>query len=99
MFDPLRVNSIRDQLQDLLPAQTVSGGEPRSVLNNVLLAIGHGQPRLAVNQSITASGPTTITPSQIKVSARLGAKPGRMLGWRQAMRGCKKGRELMAQLP
>ncbi|WNG93706.1 hypothetical protein [Mycobacterium sp. ITM-2016-00318] len=48
MFDPLRVKSIRDQLQDLLPAQTVSGGEPRSVLNNVLLAIGHGQPRLAV---------------------------------------------------
>jgi Double-GTPase 2 len=48
MFDPLRVKSIRDQLQDLLPAQMFSGGDPRSVLNNVMLAIGRGQPRLAV---------------------------------------------------
>jgi hypothetical protein len=35
-------------LQDLLPAQMFSGGDPRSVLNNVMLAIGRGQPRLAV---------------------------------------------------
>lgn len=48
MFDPLRVKSIRDQLQDLLPAQMFSGGDPRSVLNNVMLAIGRGQPKLAV---------------------------------------------------
>jgi hypothetical protein len=48
MFDPLRVKSIRDQLQDLLPAQMFSGGDPRSVLSNVMLAIGGGQPRLAV---------------------------------------------------
>jgi hypothetical protein len=48
MFDPLRVKSIRDQLQDLLPAQIFSGSDPRSVLNNVMLAIGRGQPRLAV---------------------------------------------------
>ena len=48
MFDPLRVKAIRDQLQDLLPAQMFSGGDPRSVLNNVMLAIGRGQPRLAV---------------------------------------------------
>jgi Double-GTPase 2 len=48
MFDPLRVKSIRDQLQDLLPAQIFSGGDPRSVLSNVMLAIGRGQPRLAV---------------------------------------------------
>jgi hypothetical protein len=48
MFDPLRVKSIRDQLQDLLPAQMFSGGDPRSVLNNVMSAIGRGQPRLAV---------------------------------------------------
>jgi hypothetical protein len=48
MFDPLRVKSVRDQLQDLLPAQSSSGGDPRSVLNNVRLAIGPGQPKLAV---------------------------------------------------
>jgi hypothetical protein len=48
MFDPLRVKSIRDQLQDLLPAQMFSSGDPRSVLNNVMSAIGQGQPRLAV---------------------------------------------------
>ena len=28
MFDPLRVQSIRDQLHDLLPPQNVSGGDP-----------------------------------------------------------------------
>lgn len=48
MFDPLRVQSIRDQLQDLLPPQMVSGGDPRDVLNNVMMAIGPGEPRLAV---------------------------------------------------
>ncbi|OBF27648.1 hypothetical protein [Mycobacterium sp. ACS4331] len=48
MFDPLRVKAIRDQLQDLLPAQMFGGGDPRAVLNNVLMAIGPGQPRLAV---------------------------------------------------
>lgn len=48
MFDPLRVQSVRDQLQDLLPPQAVSGGDPRGVLSNVLAAIGPGQPRLAV---------------------------------------------------
>jgi len=48
MFDPLRVKSIRDQLQDLLPAQAVSGGDPRTVLNNLVMAIGRGQPKLAV---------------------------------------------------
>src|SRR6476620_2888479 len=48
MFDPLRVKAIRDQLQDLLPAQLFSGGDPRSVLNNVLMEVGPGQPKLAV---------------------------------------------------
>jgi hypothetical protein len=48
MFDPLRVQSIRDQLQDILPPQMVGGGDPRSVLKNVVDAIGPGQPRLAV---------------------------------------------------
>lgn len=48
MFDPLRVKGIRDQLADLLPAQSHSGADPRSVLTNVLAAIGAGTPRLAV---------------------------------------------------
>jgi hypothetical protein len=48
MFDPLRVKSIRDQLQDLLPTQNFSGGDPRTVLNNLLMAVGRGQPKLAV---------------------------------------------------
>lgn len=48
MFDPLRVKAIRDQLQDLLPPQPFSGGEPRSVLGNLLLAVNPGQPKLAV---------------------------------------------------
>lgn len=48
LFDPLRVQAIREQLHDLLPPQAYSGGDPRSVLSNVLRAIGHGGPRLAV---------------------------------------------------
>ena len=48
MFDPLRVKSIRDQLQDLVPEQTIGVGDPRSVLNNVVMAIGRGTPRLAI---------------------------------------------------
>jgi hypothetical protein len=48
MFDPLRVDSIRDQLADLLPAQNLSGGDPRGVLNHLMTAVGRGQPKLAV---------------------------------------------------
>lgn len=48
MFDPLRVQVIRDQLHDLLPPQSWSGGDPRSVLRNLLRTIGEGGPRLAV---------------------------------------------------
>lgn len=48
MFDPLRVKTIRDQLHDLLPAQVVSGGDPRTVLTNLLTAVRPGQPKLAV---------------------------------------------------
>jgi hypothetical protein len=48
MFDPLRVKGIRDQLHDLVPPQFYSGGDPRSVLSNVLTAVGGGQPKLAV---------------------------------------------------
>jgi Double-GTPase 2 len=48
MFDPIRVKEIRDQLYDLLPAQSYSAGDARALLSNVLLAIGAGRPRLAV---------------------------------------------------
>jgi hypothetical protein len=48
MFDPLRVKGIRDQLHDLLPAQSYSAGDPRALLTNVLLAIGPGRPKLAI---------------------------------------------------
>lgn len=48
MFDPLRAQVIRDQLHDLLPPQSWSGADPRSVLSNLLLTVGPGQPRLAV---------------------------------------------------
>jgi Double-GTPase 2 len=48
MFDPLRVKGIRDQLHDLLPAQSYSAGDPRALLANVLLAIGPGRPKLAI---------------------------------------------------
>lgn len=51
MFDPLRVQVIRDQLHDLVAPQSWSGVDPRSVLSNLLLAIGQRQPRLAVIMS------------------------------------------------
>lgn len=51
MFDPLRVQVIRDQLHDLVPPQSWSGVDPRSVLTNLLLAVGPGRPRLAVVMS------------------------------------------------
>lgn len=51
MFDPLRVQVIRDQLHDLVPPQSWSGADPRSVLSNLLLAVGRGQPQLAVIMS------------------------------------------------
>lgn len=51
MFDPLRVQVIRDQLYDLVPPQSWSGADPRTVLSNLLLVIGQGRPRLAVIMS------------------------------------------------
>lgn len=48
LFDPLRVDSVRDQLHDLVPAQERVGGDPRSVLRTVLSIIGTGTPNLAV---------------------------------------------------
>ena len=48
MFDPLKVESVRQQLHDLVPAQERVGGDPRSVLRTVLSIIGAGTPNLAV---------------------------------------------------
>lgn len=48
LFDPTRVPEVRNQLQDLIPAQLHSGGEPGLVLNNLNLLIGPGRPKLAI---------------------------------------------------
>lgn len=48
LFDPLRVQEIRDQLQDLVPAADILGGDPRSVLQTVMRLIGQGAPRLGI---------------------------------------------------
>jgi len=48
MFDPLKVDEISDQLQDLVPVQTNRGGDPRMVLRNVMKLIDRGSPKLAV---------------------------------------------------
>ncbi len=48
MFDPTRVPEVRNQLQDLIPAQLHQGGDPAVVLNNLNLLIGQGRPRLGV---------------------------------------------------
>lgn len=48
MFDPLKVEAIRHQLHDLVPAQERVGGDPRAVLRTVLGIIGEGTPNLAV---------------------------------------------------
>ncbi len=48
MFDPLRVPEISDQLQDLVPAQLHTGGDPATVLAHVLSLVGDGPARIAV---------------------------------------------------
>jgi hypothetical protein len=48
MFDPLKVQEVRDQLQDLVPSQTRIGGEPKTVLSQLLMRIGNGNPKVAV---------------------------------------------------
>ncbi|WP_026927061.1 hypothetical protein [Granulicoccus phenolivorans] len=48
LFDPTRVPEVRNQLQDLIPAQLHQGGDPAVVLNNLNFLIGQGNPRLAV---------------------------------------------------
>ncbi|MGU3291491.1 hypothetical protein [Williamsia sp. M5A3_1d] len=48
MFDPLKSQEIRDQLQDLIPSQQRLGGDPKTVLNNLSRQIASGRPKVAV---------------------------------------------------
>lgn len=48
MFDPLRVQEIRDQLQDLIPSQGALGGDPKTVLNKLLMVVGARAPKIAM---------------------------------------------------
>ncbi|PXW31300.1 UNVERIFIED_CONTAM: hypothetical protein DES50_10566 [Williamsia faeni] len=48
MFDPLKVDEIRHQLQDLVPMPSHHGGDPRTVLRTVMRLLGQGNPKLAV---------------------------------------------------
>jgi hypothetical protein len=48
MFDPLAVPEVRAKLQDLVPGQLQSGGNPHAVLTNLLALAGRQTPRLAV---------------------------------------------------
>lgn len=48
LFDPMRVEEVRDHLRDLIPTGAATGGDPREVLRTVMRLIGDGNPRLAV---------------------------------------------------
>lgn len=48
MFDPAKVTTVADLLQDLVPEQRKGVGDPHTVLNNVLRLIGNGTTRLAI---------------------------------------------------
>lgn len=48
MFDPLAISEIRDRLRDLVPQQLSLGGDPKTVLGNLLRLIGNGTPKVAV---------------------------------------------------
>lgn len=48
MFDPMRVQEVKDQLQDLVPTDQATGGDPTEVLRTVMRLIGNGTPKLAV---------------------------------------------------
>jgi double-GTPase-like protein len=48
LFDPMRVDEIKDHLRDLIPTSTATGGDPRDVLRTVMRLIDNGDPKLAV---------------------------------------------------
>lgn len=48
LFDPMRVQEVKDQLRDLVPTDHRTGGDPRDVLRTVMRLIDTGTPQLAV---------------------------------------------------
>lgn len=48
MFDPMRVDEVRELLRDLVPTGHTTGGDPRQVLRTVMRLIGDGTPKLGV---------------------------------------------------
>ncbi len=48
LFDPMRVEEVKDQLRDLIHTGATTGGDPRDVLRTVMRLIGEGNPKLAV---------------------------------------------------
>jgi len=46
LFDPMRVDEVRDHLTDLVPTDQATGGDPREVLRLVLRLVCRGQPVL-----------------------------------------------------
>ena len=48
MFDPKRVNQVQELLRGIEPEEDRTGGDPRTVLSNVLRTIGDGDPHIAV---------------------------------------------------
>lgn len=48
LFDPLRIESIREKLRGLVPEQEGVGGDPATVLNSLKGHIGAGRPSVAV---------------------------------------------------
>lgn len=89
MFDPTRVPEVRNQLQDLIPAQLHEGGDPAAVLNNLNLLIGQGRPRLGVvlskfdtMQTLTRVADTALSQIMSNAGAAFMRDPGtRMAGY------------------
>lgn len=89
MFDPTRVPEVRNQLQDLIPAQLYEGGDPAVVLNNLNMLIGPGTPRLGIvlskfdtMQTLTQVADTELSRVMSNAGAAFMRDPGaRMTGY------------------
>lgn len=86
MFDPTRVPEVRNQLQDLIPAQLHEGGDPAVVLNNLNLLIGQGRPRLGVvlskfdtMQTLTQVADTELSRIMSNAGAAFMRDPGTLM--------------------
>ncbi|AGP29778.1 TRAFAC clade GTPase domain-containing protein [Corynebacterium terpenotabidum] len=51
LFDPLRVAQIRTYLKGIIPAQSLTGGDPEDVLRNLFRILETARPKLAVTIS------------------------------------------------